>query len=58
MPRVPFAIPYGENAFLILGGFRRAAKRAGWSDADISTVVGQATSGDYDNLVKTIKEFI
>ena len=42
------------NAFSILGGWKRAARREGWSEADIEAVIREATFGDYDHLVQTI----
>lgn len=39
------------NAFALLGAFSRAARRQGWTSAEIDAVTRQATSGDYDNLL-------
>ena len=38
------------NAFALIGGWKRAARREGWSEDDIEA----AMSGDYDHLVQTI----
>lgn len=42
------------NAFALIGGWKRAARREGWSEDDIKGVIVEATSGDYDHLVQTI----
>jgi hypothetical protein len=44
------------NAFAILGRFQRAARSAGWSREDISKVIDEAKSGDYNHLLCTIME--
>ena len=41
------------NAFAILGAVRKALRRAGLPDADISMFTEQAMSGDYDHLLRT-----
>ena len=42
------------NAFVLLGGWRRQARREGWSNEDINKVVDKSTSGDYNNLLSTL----
>lgn len=42
------------NAFALIGGWKRAARREGWSEDDIEAVLVEAMSGDYDHLVQTI----
>lgn len=42
------------NAFVILGTFRRNAKRQGWTEQEVDAVTEEATSGDYDHLLQTI----
>ena len=37
-----------------IGGWKRAARREGWSDDEIDAVIAEAKSGDYDHLVQTI----
>ena len=44
------------NAFSILGAFQKAARRQGWTPAEISAVISEASSGDYDHLLQTIME--
>lgn len=46
------------NAYAILGRFKLAAKRQGWTDDQIKTVLDKAMSGDYNNLVATIASHI
>ena len=42
------------NAFVLLGAFRRQAKKEGWSSEEISAVTNEATRGDYDHLLATL----
>ena len=42
------------NAFFLVGGWRKQARRDGWSSEDIDKVVDEATSGDYNHLVATL----
>lgn len=42
------------NAFALIGGWKRAARREGWTEDDIEAVITEAMSGDYDHLVQTI----
>lgn len=42
------------NAFVLLGAFQRVAKQARWTDDEIETVLSEATSGDYDKLLRTL----
>lgn len=42
------------NAFAILGAFQANAKRQGWTDEEISAVLKEAQSGDYNHLLETI----
>ena len=42
------------NAFVLLGGWRRPARREGWSNEDINKVADKATSGDYNNLLSVL----
>lgn len=53
--KVQFDIANSDgNAFALIGGWRRAACREGWSEDDIEAVLAEAKSGDYDHLVQTI----
>lgn len=42
------------NAFAILGAWRRAAQRQGWTLAEITLVIDEATKGDYNHLLAII----
>lgn len=42
------------NEFAILGAWRRAAQRQGWTLAEITLVIDEATKGDYDHLLRVI----
>ena len=41
------------NAFIILGLCRKAAKAAGLPKSEIDAFHREATSGDYDHLIRT-----
>ena len=43
------------NAFMIMGVFQRQAKREGWTQEEIDTVLKEAKSGDYNHLLATIE---
>ena len=44
------------NAFAILGRCKRAADKAGWPQDRWESFQKKATSGDYDNLLRTVME--
>ena len=43
------------NAFSVLGVFQQRARREGWTKDEISAVINEATSGDYNHLLATIQ---
>jgi hypothetical protein len=43
------------NAFMIMGVFRKQARKEGWSQDEIDTVLTEAKSGDYYYLLATIE---
>lgn len=43
------------NAFMIMGVFRKQAKRDGWTQEEIDLVLTEAKSGDYNHLLATIE---
>jgi hypothetical protein len=45
------------NAFYILGRFKGAAKKDGWTDNEINIVIDEATSSDYNHLLCVIDTF-
>lgn len=42
------------NAFSILGRVKRIMRRAGLQDSEWEAFYQEATSGDYDNLLRTV----
>jgi hypothetical protein len=45
------------NAFALMAHFRQHARHAGWDREDISRVLDEAMSGDYNHLVATLATF-
>ncbi len=45
------------NAFSLMGAFQKQAKREKWDQDEISYVIDKCTSGDYDNLLRTLMEY-
>lgn len=39
------------NAFSLMGAFQRQARREGWTQEEIKTVLDECMSGDYDSLL-------
>jgi len=55
----PKTAPYtlvgqNSNAYHLLGGWADAATKNGWSKEDVDKVIGEATSGDYENLLAVL----
>ncbi len=50
-------IGHDGNAFAILAAARKAARRAGWTDEQIAAMTEKATSGDYDDLLRTMMDY-
>lgn len=44
-----------DNAFHIMGAFGRHAKRQGWTQVEVDTVIAEATAGDYDHMLAVIQ---
>lgn len=42
------------NAFAVMGAFQANAERQGWTADEISAVLKEAKSSDYDHLLQTI----
>lgn len=55
--RVPL-IGSDGNAFMILGKVQRALKNAGATKEDLAKFHAEATSGDYDQLLRTVLEWV
>lgn len=45
------------NAFVLLGAFSAAAKKAKWTQEEIDFVMWKAKSGDYNKLLSTLMEY-
>lgn len=46
------------NAFAILGSVQSALRKAGVDKAEIAEFHAEATSGDYDNLLRTCMSWV
>jgi hypothetical protein len=42
------------NAFSVMGAFKNAARKQGWTPEEITVVLKEAMSGDYNHLLATI----
>ena len=42
------------NAFMLMGAFRKQARREGWDAKEIEAVMTECQSGDYDHLLQTL----
>lgn len=42
------------NAFVLMGAFQAQAKKEGWTDDEINTVLDECMSGDYDHLLRVL----
>lgn len=45
------------NAFMLIGAWRKQARREGWTAEEIEAVTKEAQSGDYDHLLQTLMEY-
>lgn len=60
-PRFDVEVPllgHDGNAFFILGTVARALKRAGATPEEVSAFHAEATTGDYDHLLRTCMEWV
>jgi hypothetical protein len=46
------------NAFALLGAFQKQAKKEGWEQEEISEVIDEAITGNYDYLLQTLTQYI
>jgi len=44
------------NAFVLLAAFKRQATKEKWTQEEISKVLNEARSGDYDHLLCTLAD--
>ncbi len=42
------------NAFFLMGAFSRQARREGWTQKEINTVLDDAKGGDYSHLLQVL----
>ena len=42
------------NAFALMGAFKQQARREGWTKDEISSVLNECMSGDYEHLIATL----
>lgn len=42
------------NAFSVMGAFKNAARKQGWSPEEVKEVLDKAMASDYDHLLATI----
>ncbi len=45
------------NPFALLGECRRAMKEAGWGRLEIERFIEEATSGDFEHLLRVIDQY-
>lgn len=59
LPRVTMELVGADgNAFSILGRFKSEARKQGWDAESITKVTNHAMTGDYNNLLVTMCEFV
>lgn len=44
------------NAFSLMGAFKQAARRQGWTPDEIKVVLDDCMTGDYDHLLCTLMD--
>lgn len=49
-------IGLNSNAFVLLGAFRKAALKQGYSEESVNEVIENAKSGDYNHLLSVLLE--
>ena len=42
------------NAFALMGAFSKQAKREGWTEEEIKSVLDECKKGDYNHLLQTL----
>ena len=60
MPKfnVVVEVPFGDNAFAILGVVQKALKKAGATEEQLKEYYAESTSGDYDHLMNVQEEWV
>ena len=51
------SIHFGENPLVILSNFSDSALKQGWSQAEVETVISEASQGDYMKLIRTLRTY-
>jgi hypothetical protein len=46
------------NAFSIIGRVKKALDRGGVEKEEVDQFIGEATSGDYDNVLQTVMKWV
>ena len=58
-PHVKFSLSESDgNAFMIIGGVRKAMRRAGVPNEEIEAFSKEASSGDYDHVLQTVMKTV
>ncbi|CAM0695080.1 hypothetical protein N0P26_002609 [Acinetobacter baumannii] len=50
-------IHFGENPLVILSNFSDSALKQCWSQAEVETVISEASQGDYMKLIRTLRTY-
>lgn len=57
-PMLPYRVDLAhDNAYGVIAVCMRVAKRAGWSEDEISVLTREATSGDHEHLQATVRKY-
>ncbi|MEQ1066471.1 hypothetical protein ABLB96_02345 [Acinetobacter sp. XH1741] len=51
------SIHFGENPLVILSNFSHSALKQGWSQAEVESVISEASQGDYMKLIRTLRAY-
>ena len=44
------------NAFALMGAFKKQARKEGWNGDEVTAVMNECMSGDYDHLLCTLMD--
>lgn len=60
MPKfnVEVEVPFGDNAYAIMGVVQKALKKAGATEEQLKEYYAESTSGDYDNLMAVQENWV
>lgn len=51
-------IPFGDNAYAIMGTVQKALKKAGATQEQLSEYFSESTSGDYNHLISVQSKWV